>query len=335
MSFANPVPTDGSKRVTSHVMALSTPWSTGMGLSVPIVNAPMGGAAGAALAAAVTQAGGLGMIGMGSSATAAQLAEELARLPESARPFGIGLVHWVTEREPELLETALAARPDLLAVSFGTDWGWVRRAHEQGIRTATQVADVTAARRAADAGVDVLVARGAEGGGHGEPRMGTLPLLAEVLDAVEVPVLAAGGITSGRTLAAVLAAGAAGAWLGTVFTACTEAATPAEVRDQLIEAPGSATVLTRVFDLALRYDWPATIPERVLRNEFVDRYDGCEDDLVPDAVAALTAAIAARDYRIAPVNAGQGVGLVRESRPAAEVIDQLCRDAEKLLRAWA
>ena len=114
----------------------------------------------------------------------------------------------------------------------------------------TQVADVDAARRAVDAGVDVLVARGAEGGGHGEPRIGTLPLLTGVLDAVAVPVLAAGGIASARGLAAVLAAGASGAWLGTVFTVCPEALTAPSAREQLLAAGSDATVTTREFDIA-------------------------------------------------------------------------------------
>lgn len=313
---------------------VSTPWSEAMGLEVPIVNAPMGGAAGGALAAAVSRAGGLGMIGMGSSATAAQLTAELARLAGLDRPFGIGLVHWVMAAQPELFEVAVAARPALLSVSFGDDWTWVVRAHAAGLTVATQVASPAAAVRAADAGVDVLVARGAEGGGHGEPRIGTLPLLAEVLDAVTVPVLAAGGIASPRGLAAVLAAGAAGAWLGTVFTTAAEAATPPHSRAALLAAGADATATTRVFDVVAGYPWPASQPERVLRNDFVDRWDGREDDLDAGARAALDAAVAAGDCRTAPVNAGQGVGMVTDARPAAEVIDRLCTGAAALLSRW-
>lgn len=166
---------------------LATAWSRDFGLRVPIVNAPMGGVAGGRLAAAVTAAGGLGMIGMGSTATRAALAREMRFV--SGR-FGIGLVDWVMRDQPGLLDDAVAAGPALLSVSFGTDWSWVGPAHAAGIATATQVYDVTGARRATDAGVDILVARGAEGGGHGEMRLGTLPLLDAVLDQVSVPVLA-------------------------------------------------------------------------------------------------------------------------------------------------
>lgn len=275
------------------------------------------------------------MIGMGSSATAATLDNELRVLGALEKPFGIGLVHWVMTVEPELLEAALAARPALLCVSFGDEWSWVQRAHDAGVMAATQVADVGAALSAVDAGVDVLVARGAEGGGHGQPSIGTLPLVSEILDRVSIPVLAAGGIASGRGLAAVLAAGAAGAWLGTVFCTCAEALTSAATRRALLNADGGATVLTRVFDLAQGYPWPASIPERVLRNDFVDAWDGRDTELTDDARHALAAAVAADDPRLAPVNAGQGVGLVAESRSAAEVIERLCVDAAALLRRWS
>src|ERR1700735_5488376 len=201
---------------------LSTPWSRAMGLRVPIVNAPMGGVAGGRLAAAVTAAGGLGMVGMGTAGSTSSLRAEL---PHVAGAFGIGLVGWGIRKEPCLFDAALAARPVLISVSFGTDLSWVSRVHDAGIATATQVYNSVEARRAEDAGVDLLVARGSEGGGHGEATIGTLPLLDAVLDVVSVPVLAAGGIASERSLAAVLAAGAAGAWLGTCLSASVGALT--------------------------------------------------------------------------------------------------------------
>ncbi|WP_301121813.1 NAD(P)H-dependent flavin oxidoreductase [Mycolicibacterium fortuitum] len=283
-----------------QAVSLATTWSRSIGIQVPIVNAPMGGAAGGRLAAAVSAAGGLGMIGMGSSATADQLTAELAQL--DGRIFGIGLVHWVVQDRPDLFEVALAARPALLSVSFGEDWEWVRRAHEAGLTVTTQVATVDAARRAVDAGVDVVVARGAEGGGHGEPTIGTLPLLADVLDAIDVPVLAAGGVSSARAVAAVLAAGAGAAWVGTAFAACSEALTPSPARDALIAADGDATELTTEHDVAAGYRWPPSIPERVLRGS--------------------------------PVNAGQGVGAVRREESAAELVRSLAEGAERLLRRW-
>ncbi|WP_373177174.1 NAD(P)H-dependent flavin oxidoreductase, partial [Mycobacterium marinum] len=301
---------------------LATGWSRGFGLRVPIVNAPMGGVAGGRLAAAVTAAGGLGMIGMGSRATRAALAEQLRQV--SGR-FGIGLVDWVMRSEAGLLEDALAAGPALLSVSFGTDWSWVGPARDAGIPTVTQVYDALGARRAADAGVDIVVARGAEGGGHGEVGLGTLPLLDAVLAAVSVPVLAGGGIASPRSLAAVLAAGAAGAWVGTRLAACPEALTGEPSRQALIAARETDTSTTRVFDVADGLPWPQRFPSRVLTNDFVARWNGNETALAADADARaeLAAASAAEDLRVAPVDAGQGVGMIPDGAPAGEVIEQM------------
>lgn len=311
---------------------LATEWSESLGLRVPIVNAPMGGAAGGLLAAAVSRAGGLGMIGMGSAGSVERLEAELRPLREPGLRFGVGLVDWVMRQQPGLLTTALAARPVLLSVSFGDDFDWVPQAHDAGVLAAAQAGDLQSTRIAVDAGVDVLIARGAEAGGHGTPRVGTLPLLAEVLDAVPVPVLAAGGISSGRALAAVLAAGAAGAWIGTAFAACAETLTPAPARQALLAAGDTDTVLTRVFDIAQGYSWPPELPERVVRDELGSAWDGREDQLTADGQAraqfirAMTPAVG--------VNAGQGVGMVRSVRTAADVIDELSADARRLLDRW-
>lgn len=315
---------------------LSTPWSRDMGLRAPIVNAPMGGVAGGRLAAAVTAAGGLGMIGMGSAGSVSRLTAELESLGEVSGPFGIGLVDWVLGREPGLLDAALAARPTLISIGFTEDFSWVDTVHRHGVLATTQVYDAAQARRAEDAGVDVIVARGAEGGGHGAPTLGTLPLLDAVLDAVEVPVLAAGGISSGRTLAAVLAAGAGGAWLGTRLSMCTEALTSDRTRAALARADATDTLTTRVFDIGQNLPWPAHFPSRVLRNDFTRQWEHREDDLAdaPAARDVLAAAMAADDPAVAPVDAGQGVGVLTESSPAGRVIDELCSTARNLLRAW-
>ncbi|OMC50862.1 2-nitropropane dioxygenase [Mycobacterium sp. IS-2888] len=310
---------------------LSTPWSSSFGLRVPIVNAPMGGVAGGRLAAAVTAAGGLGMVGMGSVATRESLRAELRHVRGA---FGIGLVDWVMRNEAGLLEDALAARPALLSVSFGTDWSWVGKAHDAGIATATQVYDADGARQAADAGVDVLVARGSEGGGHGDVKLATLPLLDAVLDAVSVPVLAGGGIASPRSLAAVLAAGASGAWVGTRLAACPEALTGDGSRRALIAARATDTAVTRVFDVAKGLPWPARFPSRVLANNFVARWTGKEEVLDRSACDELAAATAADDRSIAPVDAGQSVGMIGDDASVGEVIERMCAGAERLLTAW-
>jgi nitronate monooxygenase len=184
---------------------------------------------------------------------------------------------------------------------------------------------------------DGLVARGSEGGGHGDAKLGTLPLLDTVLDAVSVPVLAGGGIASPRSLAAVLAAGASGAWVGTRLAACPEALTGDGSRRALIAARATDTALTRIFDVVKGLPWPAQFPSRVLANDFVMRGAGREDALFADRQARdeLAAAVAADDRRIGPVTAGQGVGMINDDAPAGEVIEKMCAGAERLLAGWA
>lgn len=307
----------------------TTAWSREFGIIVPIACAPMGGAAGGRLASAVSLAGGLGMIGMGSAGSVPLLERELALLdpPVAAgpAPFGIGLVDWVWRQDPALLERALEARPALLSVSFGERYEWAEAARAVGVVSAVQVANVDEARRAVDSGVEIIIARGAEGGGHGAPERALAPLLTAVLDAVNVPVLAAGGLSSARAVAAAIAAGASGAWVGTAFLACPEALFSPAARARILSAHASETVLTSAADAALGYPWPQRFPERVLRTDFTERWAGRVDELRVDPIAQaeFAAALAREDYSVVPLNAGQGVGDVTEILDAAAVLDRL------------
>lgn len=311
----------------------ATAFCESMGVRLPVLNAPMGGVAGGRLAAAVTAAGGFGMIGMGSAGSAAALRRELGFTARAGGRFGIGLVDWVVAADPEMLEVAFAAAPALVTVGFGTDQAWARRAARAGIRTAAQVYTPDDARRAEDAGIDIVVARGAEGGGHGATTMSTLPLLDAVLDTVSVPVLAAGGIGTPASLAAVLAAGASGVWLGTRVAACAESLLPDSGRRALVAASGADTTATTVFDTVLELPWPERFPSRVLRNDITRIWAGREAELRADAEARAGAAarVRAGDPTAVPVDAGQGVGAVTAVEPVARIIEDLCSGAAKLL----
>jgi nitronate monooxygenase len=164
----------------------------------------------------------------------------------------------------------------------------------------------------------------------------TLPLLLAVLDAADVPVLAAGGSGTARGLAAVLAAGAAGAWVGTAFLGCTEAGNTPAARAQLLAAEATGTRYGRVFDVALGLGWPEEYGGRGLRNPFFDRWQHRLEALAadPSAREELRAARAAGDYATAYLYAGQGVGLLTEERPVAAVLADLA-GAEDLLRRAA
>ncbi len=308
-----------------------------LGIEIPVVQAPMAGVAGGRLAAAVSRAGALGMIGVGPSSSGQWVREQyaLAAAQADGRPLGIGLMAWVLPGVPEQFDAVLDVRPALASVSFGDIAAYVRPLQEVGIAVAAQVGTLTEALEAQVCGVDLLVARGSEGGGHGRDSVATLPLLQRVLDHASVPVLAAGGISGPRGVAAVLAAGAAGAWVGTAFIACPESQAPDVVRDRLLGADETATVYGRVFDVGQRVAWPAEFGGRALRNAYFDRWVGREPMLAADDLAHEQVVAARRgtvDPDVAPVYCGQGVGALERVRPAADVVRDLATAGELLRR---
>ncbi len=309
-------------------------------LSLPLVSAPMAGVAGGRLAAAVSAGGALGMIGVSPLAGPTWLAEQLRVAAEAGKPYGVGLLGWALESSDEPMAQVIPARPDVVSVSFGEVERWVAPLHDSGIAVASQAGNLLEAFDLEDMGVDVIVVRGAEGGGHGRNEVATLPLLQAVLNEVDVPVLAAGGIATGRGLAAVLAAGAAGAWVGTAFTCCPESDCPPEAQDAIVRAQLGDTVYGRFFDIAQHTPWPAEFGGRALRNQFSDRWQGREAELgagSPAAVAAadqLSAARQAGDFRYTPVWAGQAAGLIDGERPVAEVLAEFAT-ATQFLKAAA
>ncbi|MEO3887835.1 nitronate monooxygenase [Nonomuraea sp. B5E05] len=299
-------------------------WLTGrFRLDVPLVGAPMAGVGDGRLAAAVSRAGGLGMVGVPPTAPGSWVTEQAAVAAASGRAYGVGLMAWALPGNPGQFEAVLTARPALVSVSFGDYLPYVGPLREAGVTVAVQAGTTDEARAAERAGVDVVVARGGEGGGHGRADVATLPLLQSVLDGVDVPVLAAGGIATARGLAAVLAAGAEGAWVGTAFLGCSETTASEAARQRILDAGETGTAYGRVFDVAQRLAWPSEYGGRALRNAFFDRWAGREAELAGDETAQSELARARRegDFDTACVYAGQAVGLVRRQRTAADVVE--------------
>ncbi|MDX6251855.1 MAG: nitronate monooxygenase [Kribbellaceae bacterium] len=292
------------------------------GLSVPVAGAPMANVSGGKLTGAISAAGGLGMLGAGSAVSAEWIRTEGAVAAATGRPYGIGLMAWSMANRPEHLEAVLELRPALVSLSFGDYSQYVETLQAAGIVVATQAGTVADAREAIAAGVDVIVARGAEAGGHGRNSIATLPLLQAILELTDLPVLAAGGISGPRGLAAVLAAGAAGAWIGTAFLTCAEALTPEPIRRRLLEADETDTVYGTVFDAASRAGWPDEFGGRALRNPFYDRWEGHESALKSDDAAheEYLTAVRAADPAAASLYAGQGVGALTTQPTAAEAL---------------
>jgi nitronate monooxygenase len=278
------------------------------------------------------------MIGVSPAATPGWLNSQLKLVAATGKPYGVGLLGWALESSDSHMRQVIAARPDLVSISFGETERWVAPLHDSGIALAAQAGNLLEAFDLEDMGVDIIVVRGAEGGGHGRNEVATLPLLQAVLNEVDVPVVAAGGIATGRGLAAVLAAGAAGAWVGTAFTCCPEADTSAEAQDAIVRAELGDTMYGRIFDIAQQVPWPTEYGGRALRNQFSDVWQGREDELsagTPASVAASDQVRAARqadDVRYAPVYAGQAAGLIDGERPVSEVLAEFAT-AETYLRA--
>ncbi len=313
---------------------IRTPFAQLFDLQYPIVLGPMGGVAGGRLAAAVSNAGGLGMVG-GGYGERAWLETELALVKELAtRPWGAGFITWnLTEAA---LEQVLDAGPSVVMLSFGDPGKYADSIKARGCRLICQVQDVSGARLARDAGADVIVAQGTEGGGHGGSRA-TMALLPAVMDAVpDVPVLAAGGIADGRGLAAALVMGAQGALMGTRFYATREALGHDQAKQRIVEGRGDDTRRTRVFDIVRGYQWPDGYTGRALQNAFMRRWEGHEDELagrLETEQPAFWKAAQDADYDVAMVWAGEAVDLIDSVPPAAEVLQSICAQAEQRLRS--
>jgi nitronate monooxygenase len=287
----------------------------------------------ARLTAAVSAAGGLGILG-GGYGEEGWLTRELDLLARSGTRFGVGFITWSLATQPHLLDLALERRPAAVMLSFGDPRPFVEPIKRAGAQVICQIQSLAIAREAAAAGTDILVAQGTEAGGHGISR-GLISLVPEVVDAVkgEIPVVAAGGIADGRGLAAALMLGASGVLLGTRFYATEEAAGAQAAKERIRAATGDDTVRSIVFDISRRNVWPAPFTGRCLRNAHTERWLGREVELLRDGDAAEEYAEArqANDFDVAAVIAGEASGLVRDITTVRAVVDRIVSGAEALV----
>jgi nitronate monooxygenase len=312
-------------------MGLRTPLTAMVGIEHPIVLAPMGGVAGGALAAAVSEGGGLGMVGSGGPDW---LERECALARAGTdKPWGIGMLAWAVD--DAVLGWAVDQRPAAIMLSFGDPTPFAATVRDAGIPLMIQVTTLPDAKHALDLGADVVVAQGAEAGGHGEGR-GTLPFVPAVVDAAGgTPVLAAGGIADGRGLAAALVLGAAGAMIGTRFEATHQALISAEDGKAITAASADDTTRDRVMDIVRDSPWPRRFTARTLRNRFTDRWHGHEDALRFDssAKAEFRAGVDRGDPDYLPVWAGEAVDLISELDDASALVGRITAEAIRALGA--
>jgi nitronate monooxygenase/enoyl-[acyl-carrier protein] reductase II len=303
-----------------------------LGIDIPIVQAGMSTFTSAALVAAVSNAGGLGILGA-LLRPLDQLRDEIHRVRSlTDRPFGVN--HVLAHLDPAALDVTFEERVPVLSLAWGDPTPLVARAHAAGMRVIHQVPTAAEAGRAAAAGVDIIVGQGTDGGGH-VGFVGTLPLLPTVVDAANgVPVLAAGGIADGRGLAAALALGADGVLMGTRFLATPEAPIPDRWRQVIVESDEATTLRTAVIDRALAMSWPGA-EVRAIRNQFLSEWAGRADEAGTRAAELgplLLQALAAGDLDVFPPMAGQSCGLVRDILPAGEVVRRTVAEAEVALQ---
>jgi nitronate monooxygenase len=295
----------------------------------------MGMVAGGRLAAAVSTAGGLGLIGPGYQGVG-WIEREFA-LAGDAR-VGVGFITWDLVRSPERLNAALAFGPAAVMLSFGDATPFVSAIRKRGARLFLQVQSLAAAEAAAVLEPDLIVAQGTEAGGHGGAR-GLLSLLPAVVDAVgPIPVVAAGGISDGRGIAAAFALGAAGVLIGTRFYAAEESLGAPAAKERIVRGSGDATLRTRVFDIVRRLPWPAQFTARALRNDFALRWHGSERALEAareEENPRYAAAAEAGNFDTAAVWAGEGIDLIGEVLPAGTIVARLVAEAEEALSRLA
>ncbi len=305
------------------------------GIRYPIVQAGMANYAGPRLVAAVSNAGGLGLLG-GVDRSIDGLERDIAQVRSATKqPFGVNIV--LAEPHADKLDLLIAMRTPVISTSWGDPSEVIERAHAAGLLVVHQVETEDEAARVASSGPAALIAQGSDGGGH-IGHVGTLALVPAVVDAAGgIPVLAAGGIADGRGLAAVIVLGAEGALIGTRFLATSEADIPDSWKQALVTASSSDAWMTDVPDRIWETHWPgATV--RALANDLVRRWHDRPADLARNLSAVrdqFQAAERAGDARELTAFAGQSVGLIHEIVPAATLVSGIANEAERILVGFA
>ena len=306
-----------------------------LGIRHPIIQAPMASAVGGKLAAAVSRAGGLGLIG-GGYGNEKWLMEQFEAAGN--QPVGCGLITWSLQGQPDLLNAVLARAPKALFLSFGDPAPFVANIKAANVSLICQIQTLKDAKHAIEIGADIVVAQGAEAGGHGEKRA-TFTLVPEVADYIarhspHTLLCAAGGIGDGRGLAAALMLGADGVVIGSRFWASNEALVHQKMWDAAIAATGDDTIRSNVMDIARGLAWPERFTARVLKNDFTDKW---HDDI--DGLRAVAereakewrAAWVAGDTRTANTFVGEVTGLFDSTKPAADIVSDIMTEAETSL----
>lgn len=318
-------------------MTIRTPVCDLLGIEHPILLAGMGGVSFAELCAAVSNAGGFGTLGMAGRSTS-EIKEQLKKTRAlTDKPFGVDLLAAV----PESLERTADIVIEGGASAFISGLGvppphLVKKFHDAGLKVMNVSGTVRHARSAEAGGLDAVVAQGTEAGGH-TGRVAGIALIPQVVDAVKIPVIAAGSIVDGRGLAAALTLGAQGVWMGTRFIASTEAHAGGMYKQVIVDADDEDTIITRSY---------SGKPMRVHKNEWVKDWESRPQDIKAFPAQAMLSSqagvmggiggqIEGLDIKRSAFAMGQGSGAIHDVKPAREIIREIVAEAEEIIQGMA
>ena len=306
-------------------MSLHTAICDLFGIEHPVFLAGMGGVAFAEVCAAVSEAGGFGTLGLVGFTPERIRKEMRAVRARTNKPFGVDLLAALPEQIHASIEVIVEGGAAAFVAGLGVPEPVIERCHRAGVKVMAVCGKVSHAVHAESAGCDAVVAQGTEAGGH-TGQVAAMALVPQTVDAVKIPVLAAGSIVDGRGLAAALALGAQGAWIGTRFIASHEAHAASGFKQRLVEAGSADTVVTRCY---------SGKPMRVLRNAYVEGWEKRSNEIRPFPLQFLESGReGVLSFGVDPIDpartcmpAGQGVGAIDEILPVAEIMRRLVEGA--------
>lgn len=317
-------------------MTLRTPLCDRLGIEVPIFLAGMGGVAYAKVCAAVSEAGGFGTLGMAGE-TPDGIREEMREVRRlTDKPFGVDLLAALPQQMMDAIDTIVEEGASAFIAGLGVPEAVIEKCHRGGLEVMSMCGKVRHAVAAERAGCDVVVAQGTEAGGH-TGQVAGMALIPQTVDAVSIPVLGAGSIVDGRGLAAALAFGAQGVWMGTRFVASHEARAAQEFKKRIAEVREEDTIVTRCY---------SGKPMRVIRNPYVEDWEDRPEEIqpFPDQLgASLKAGVFATifpgtgevDVASSAMPCGQGAGAIHDERSCAAIIEEMIREAEETIERLA
>lgn len=307
-------------------MSLRTPICDLFGIEHPIFLAGMGQVSYAALCAAVSEAGGYGTLGMAAESPE-RIREEMRKVRAlTAKPFGVDLLAALPDTVMAAIDVIIEEGASSFIAGLGIPGPVIAKCHDAGVKVMVVCGKVEHARRSEDAGCDAVVAQGTEAGGH-TGKIAGMALIPQIVDAVSIPVLAAGSIVDGRGLAAALALGAQGVWVGTRFIASEEARAARVFKERIVASSGADTLVTRCY---------SGKPMRVITNPYAEELERHPERIQPFPQQIVVSAQAgvmgyASDANTDPertcMPAGQGIGGIHEILPVAEIMSRMLGEA--------